>query len=108
MWNKSDVGYLELIEGGDEIDDEAISGFDKHVIRQKCAIMSLALQLALDNMNQWTWMKCCQTAVTVAEKMGFSLTKCPDTVGKWYRAFREKRKYSYLCTSKTTYLHFWS
>jgi len=37
-------------------------------------------------------MQCCKSAAVVADKMGLSLTKCPDTVGKWYRAFRGKRK----------------
>jgi hypothetical protein len=88
--NCSDKGYLEVIEG--EIDDETLSGFDKYVIHQKCAIISLSLQLALENMNKWTWMQCCKCAVVVADRMGLKLTKCPDTVGKWYQAFREKRK----------------
>jgi hypothetical protein len=88
--NCSDKGYLEVIEG--EIDDETLSGFDMYVIRQKCAVMSLSLQLALENMNKWTWMQCCKCAVVVADRMGLKLTKCPDTVGKWYQAFREKRK----------------
>jgi len=54
--------------------------------------MSLSLQLALENMNKWTWMECCKSAAVVADRMGLSLSKCPDTVGKWYRAFRGKRK----------------
>jgi hypothetical protein len=88
--NSSDKGYLEVIDG--EIDDESLSGFDKYVIHQKCAIMSLSLQLALENMNKWTSMQCCKSEAVVADRMGMSLTKFPDTVGKWYRAFRGKRK----------------
>ena len=53
--NSSDKGYLEVIDG--EIDDETLSGFDKYVICQKCAIMCLSLQLALENMNKWTWVQ---------------------------------------------------
>ncbi len=34
----------------------------------------------------------------IADRMGLSLTKCPDTVGKWYRAFRDKGKL--LCLLK--------
>jgi hypothetical protein len=37
-------------------------------------------------------MQCCKFAAVVADRMGLSLTKCPETVGKWYRAFRGKRK----------------
>ncbi len=36
-------------------------------------------------------MQCCKCAVVVADRMRLSLTNCPDTVGKWYQAFREKR-----------------
>jgi hypothetical protein len=78
--NSSDKGYLEVIDG--EIDDESLSGFDKYVIHQKCAIMSLSLQLALENMNKWTSMQCCKSEAVVADRMGMSLTKFPDTVGK--------------------------
>ncbi len=87
--NCSDKGYLGVIEG--EMEDETLSGFDKYVINQTFAIMSLFLQLALENMNKWTWMQCCKCAVVVADRMRLSLTKCPDTVGKRYWAFREKR-----------------
>ncbi len=69
--NHSDTGYLEVIEG--EIDDETLSGFDKYVIRKKCAILSLSLQLVLENMNKWSWMKCCNCMVAVADKMGLIL-----------------------------------
>jgi len=48
--NSLDKGYLEVIDG--EIDDEILSGFDKFVIHQKCAIVSLSLQLALENINK--------------------------------------------------------
>jgi hypothetical protein len=75
--NSSDKGYLEVVYG--EIDDETLSRFDKYVIHQKCAIMSLSLQLALENMNKWTWKQCCKSAAVVADRMGLSLTKCPDT-----------------------------
>jgi hypothetical protein len=66
--NCSDKGYLEVIEG--EIDDETLSGFDKYVISQKCAIMSISLQLALENMSKWTWMQCYKCVAVVADRMG--------------------------------------
>jgi hypothetical protein len=99
--NNSEKGYLEVIDG--EIDDETLSGFDKYVICQKCAIMSLSLQLALENMNKWTWVQYCKSAAVVADRMGLSLTKFPDTVGKWYRAFREKRKIVLPLKKRITY-----
>jgi hypothetical protein len=102
--NCSDRGCLEVIEG--EIDDEMLSGFDKYVICQKCT--SLSLQLALESMNKWMWMQCCKCAAVVADRMGLSLTKFPDTVGKWYRAFREKRNFFMPVKKKGTTYHQYS
>jgi len=99
--NSSDKGYLEVVYG--EIDDETLSRFDKYVIHQKCAIMSLSLQLALENMNKWTWKQCCKSAAVVADRMELSLTKCPDTFGKWSMAFRGKRKIVLPLKKRITY-----
>jgi hypothetical protein len=65
--NKGDDGYVTIIEGGETVDDDMISAFNKHVIRQKCMILSFALNLALKNMNKWTWTKCCLWAIHAAE-----------------------------------------
>jgi tRNA-dihydrouridine synthase len=57
----------------------------------------------LENMNKWTWVQYCKSAAVVADRMGLSLTKFPDTVGKWYRAFREKRKIVLPLKKRITY-----
>jgi hypothetical protein len=54
----------------------------------------LALNLALEQMNGWTWGKCCETARKVAVRMGVSITKNADTVKRWYRSFRLKRRFA--------------
>jgi hypothetical protein len=44
-------------------------------------------------MNGWTWTMCCEVAIKVATRMGVSITRNADTVKKWYRHFRSKRKF---------------
>ena len=85
-------GYLSIIEGGEEIDEEMLSNHTKHSIRQKSLILTLSLNLALEQMNGWTWGKCCDAAIKVAIRMGVSITRNADTVKRWYRNFRAKRK----------------
>jgi DNA-binding transcriptional regulator YhcF (GntR family) len=91
--NDGDKGYISVLDGGEEIDEDTLTERFKHNLRQKCQILTLALQLALEQMNGWTWTKCCEMSVKVANRMGISITKNADTVKRWYRHFREKRKF---------------
>jgi hypothetical protein len=54
----------------------------------------MALNLALDNMNGWSWDKCCQMAVKAGIRMGINITKNGKVVMRWYRMFHEKRALS--------------
>jgi hypothetical protein len=94
MAQEGDDGYLSVIEGGEEVDSKMISSHTKHIIWQKCLILTLALNLALEQMNAWTWGKCCETATKVAVRMGVSITKNADTVKRWYHSFRLKRRFA--------------
>ena len=38
--------------------------------------------------------KCCETATKVAVRMAVSITKNADTVKRWYRSFRLKRRFA--------------
>ena len=53
----------------------------------------MSLNLALENMNGWTWNKCCREAIETGKKMGVSVATNPKTIEKWYRNFREKRAF---------------
>lgn len=85
--NDGDTGYLSILDGGEELDEDMLTDRFKHGIRQKCLILTLALQLALEQMNGWTWTMCCEAAVKVATRMGVSITRNADTVKKWYHHF---------------------
>jgi hypothetical protein len=71
-------------------------------------ILTLALNLALEQTNGWTWNKCCETATKVAVRMGVHITKnAADTVKRWYWSFSLKRRFTSPTKKKsTTYLHF--
>ena len=91
--NDGDTGYLSILDGGEELDEDMLTDRFKHGIRQKCLILTLALQLALEQMNGWTWTMCCEAAIKVATRMGVSITRNADTVKKWYHHFQSKRKF---------------
>ena len=57
-------------------------------------ILTLALNLALEQMNGLTWSKCCEAATKVAVRMGVSITKNADAVKRWYHSFRVKRRFT--------------
>ena len=65
--NKREDSYLSVISGNDTIDKSNLSSFDVHMIRQKSIILCLALTLAVENMNKWTWLHCCKRALKAAE-----------------------------------------
>ena len=91
--NDGATGYLSILDGGEELDEDTLTDRFKHSIRQKCLVLTLALRLALEQMNGWTWTMCCEVAIKVATRMGVSITRNADTVKKWYRHFRSKRKF---------------
>jgi hypothetical protein len=65
----------------------ALSSFEKHMIRIRCQLLCLALHMALDNMNNWTWNKCCCEAIVQSKRMDIVSVKYSKTIEKWYRAF---------------------
>jgi len=53
--NENDTAYLNVVVGGREIDDGTMSNNQKHCIHQKCQLLCVAINVALENMNGWTW-----------------------------------------------------
>jgi len=92
--NKSHHGYTELI---DNINDFSMSNASTYKIWhlcQKCTYLALALTLAKEHMNSWTWQKCCGEAVSLLSKCGINQTSNARTVMEWYRQFKTKRKFT--------------
>jgi hypothetical protein len=107
--NNGATGYLSVLDGGEELDEDALKDRFKHSIRQKCLVLTLSLCLALEQMNGWTWTVCCEVAIKVATRMGVSITRNADTVKKWYHHFRSQRKLIVpIPDTSTTYLLFWN
>ncbi len=71
----SETAYLTVITGSPEFDDNTLSNYQKHCARQKCQLLCKALNLALDNMNGWSWDKCCQMAVKTGIRMCINMPK---------------------------------
>jgi hypothetical protein len=71
--NRTESSYIEVVYGGEKLEDDSLSKFEKHLIRQKSQLLCLSLNLALENMNKWTWNKCCGEAIERAKKMGVTI-----------------------------------
>ncbi len=92
--NKSEFGYVGLVENIKEINLKDASGYQVLAIRQKSMILILALTHVKENMGQWTWKKCCEESVNVLNKAGIKQAKHFQTVTEWYRQFRVKGKFT--------------
>jgi hypothetical protein len=58
-------------------------------IRQRATILCLAYQLALANMNRWTWQDCCQEACNTLNSLGiYNKATFYKTVAEWNMVFR--------------------
>ena len=106
--NKTEESYLDVIYGNATMDGSTLSSFEKHQIRLKCQLLCMSLNLALENMNDWTWNRCCSEAIAIGIKMGISTVKNPKMIEKWYRGFRAKRCFCIPLKKSTTYLLFWN
>jgi len=89
--NKSSSAYLNVIQNVEEVNEEDITQYQKWRIQQKAQYLALVLNLAKENMNNWTWMKCCETAVKQLEQQDCTHAKNECTVMKWYWSFQETR-----------------
>ena len=68
--NKLSSTYLIVIQNVEELNEEDITWYQKWRIQQKAQYLALALNLAKENMNNWMWMKCCETAVKQLTQQG--------------------------------------
>ena len=88
--SRTKSSYIKVVYGSEKLEDDTLSKFEKHLIHQKSQLLCLSLNLALENMNKWTWSQCCGEAIERAKKMGVTITENPKTFEKWYRNFHEK------------------
>ena len=86
--NKRESSYLSVISGDEKVDKTTLSSYVAHAIRRKCALLCIALKLAVENMSEWSWNMCCKRAIQAGERIGITIARNPKTVEKWYRAFR--------------------
>jgi hypothetical protein len=87
--NISSNAFLTVAGNLDELNKDDITEHQKWVIQQKAQYLALALHLARENMNGWTWQKCCEKTIDELQRQGLTLATRHETVSKWYRSFRE-------------------
>ena len=61
--NKSSNAFLTIARNLDEVNEDDVTEHQKWVIQQKAQYLALALHLARENMNGWTWQKCCEKTI---------------------------------------------
>jgi hypothetical protein len=92
--NKYDFGYTELIENIKDFNINDVSTYQIFCLRQKCSYLALAPTLAKENMNKWTWKKCCEEAIMLLKKTGIKQTSNPQSIVDWYGKFRVKMRFT--------------
>jgi hypothetical protein len=89
---ESPQGWRSLIHGGDIHD--AMSQHEIWCTQERAEFLSLALQLALENMgrlvDRWTWTDCCTEAVKQLNRLGHTLTTHEKTLRRWHTVFQKK------------------
>jgi hypothetical protein len=78
---------------GQTLDEDSLTSYQVWAIQQRCAMICLALTVAKEKMNGFSWEKCCELAIQYASTAGIKLTSRPRTVMEWYRCFRSKQKF---------------
>ena len=92
--NKSSNAFLSVaVNLDDELNEDDVTEHQKWAEQQKAQYLALALQLARENMNAWTWQKCCEQTIGELQRQGLTLATRHETVSKWYRSFRETRRF---------------
>ena len=85
--NKSEDGWRNVIVGRDE--DNFCTKAEIFQIRQRAAFLCRAYQLALSNMNKWTWYKCCQKTCDELNALGMTQATCSKTIAIWNKTYRQ-------------------
>ena len=85
--HESENSWHCVVKGGDP--DNNCSKTEIYEIRQRSLFLALAYQVALQNMNKWTWHKCCQDACETLNALGLNQATFYKTVAQWNIVFRK-------------------
>ncbi len=85
--HESEESWRGVVKGGDP--DNFCTKAEIFEIRQRAMFLCLAYQLALANMNDWTWHQCCKVACTTLNRLGVLQATFYKTVAQWNIIFRK-------------------
>ncbi|KAI2493926.1 hypothetical protein MHU86_20611 [Fragilaria crotonensis] len=86
--HESSEGWRGVVMGGDT--ENYCTKTEIFEIRQRSIFLCLAYQLALANMNAWTWHDCCKEACKTLNRLGLNqATSFYKTVAEWNMVFRK-------------------
>jgi hypothetical protein len=83
--NMSEDGWRNVGVGRDA--DNFCTKAEVFQIRQRAAFLCRAYQLALTNMNEWTWYKCCQKTCDELNALGMTQATCSKTIAIWNKTY---------------------
>ncbi|KAI2491823.1 hypothetical protein MHU86_22729 [Fragilaria crotonensis] len=86
-------GWRNVIEGRDP--DNICSGYDIFAIRGRSMTLCLAYQIAIVNMNVWTWEECCTEACQQLNRLGMEQATHHRTIQDWNNEFRTCGSFSH-------------
>jgi len=52
--NQTESSYVEVTQDGEKMEEDSVTAYEKHLIRQKSQLLCFSLHLALEHMNKWT------------------------------------------------------
>jgi hypothetical protein len=85
--HESEESWRGVVKGGDR--DNVCTKAEVFEIRQRATFLCLAYQLALANMNEWTWHRCCKVACQTLNSLGMHQATFYKTVAQWNMVFRK-------------------
>ncbi|KAI2510949.1 hypothetical protein MHU86_3421 [Fragilaria crotonensis] len=85
--HESSEGWRGVVMGGDT--ENYCTKTEIFEIRQRSIFLCLAYQLALANMNAWTWHDCCKEACKTLNRLGLNQATFYKTVAEWNMVFRK-------------------
>ena len=75
------------------MDINKLTSLTKRRFRYQCIYLSKAYEIALQKMNSYTWLECCNQAVKEVNDVGIIYISSARTVTKWNREFRVEEKF---------------
>jgi hypothetical protein len=89
--HESEDSWRGVVKGGDP--DNYCTKIEIFEIRQRSTFLCLAYQLALTNMNRWTWHECCKEACKTLNSLGMKQATFYKTVAQWNIVFRKFKSF---------------